>query len=161
MLALMYDMEGEETYSPAEASRVLGRSGRKITERRIRQMFQAGELEGERDEGGRRRIPRRVVNQLLAERREREQLREGPESDPEFPESLRELMERVAAALERERGRLEGRLELTEQTESTIREEPDRLIAELEAERAERRRLVERLEAEQRRSFWSRLFGGG
>jgi hypothetical protein len=46
-------MEGEETYSPAEAFKVLGRSGRKITERRIRQMLQAGELEGDRDEGGR------------------------------------------------------------------------------------------------------------
>jgi hypothetical protein len=46
-------------------------------------------------------------------------------------------------ALERERGRLEGCLEFTEQTESTLREERDRLIAELEAERAERRRLAE------------------
>ena len=67
---------------------------------------------------------------------------------------------------ERERGRLEGRLELTEQTESTLREERDRLIAaleveraELEAERTERRRLAERLEAEQRRGFWAKLFG--
>ena len=156
---MLAPMEGEETYSPAEASRVLGRSGRKISERRIRQMLQAGELEGARDEGGRWRIPRRVVNRLLTERREREQLRTEPESVLEIPESVRELMERVAA-LERERGRLEGRLELTEQTESTIRAERDRLIAELEAERAERRRLVERHEAEQRRGFWSRLFGG-
>lgn len=152
-------MTGEETYSPAEASRVLGRSGRKISERRIRQMLQAGELEGEQTEGGRWRIPRRVVNQLLAERREREQLRAEPESVPGTPESVRELMDRVAA-LERERGRLEGRLELTEQAESTTRAERDRLIAELEAERAERRRVAERLEAEQRRGFWSRLFGG-
>jgi septal ring factor EnvC (AmiA/AmiB activator) len=52
-------------------------------------------------------------------------------------------------------GELEG-----EQTESTIREERDRLVADLEAERAERRRLAEHLEAEQRRGFWSRLFGG-
>ena len=43
------------------------------------------------------------------------------------------------AALERERGRLEGHLELTEQTESTVHEERDRLIAELEAERAKGR----------------------
>jgi chromosome segregation ATPase len=150
---------GEETYSPVEASRVLSRSGRSISERRIRQMLQAGELEGEQAEGGRWRIPRRVVHRLLTERREREQLRTEPESLPGAPESVRELMDRVAA-LERERGRLEGRLELTEQTESTTRAERDRLIAELEAERAERRRLAERLEAEQRRGFWSRLFGG-
>jgi chromosome segregation ATPase len=150
---------GEETYSPVEASRVLSRSGRSISERRIRQMLQAGELEGEQTEGGRWRIPRRVVNRLLTERREREQLRTEPESGPGAPESVRELMGRVAA-LERERGRLEGRLELTEQTESTTRAERDRLIAELEAERAERRQLAERLEAEQRRGFWSRFFGG-
>ena len=150
---------GEETYSPVEASRVLSRSGRSISERRIRQMLQAGELEGEQTEGGRWRIPRRVVHRLLTERREREQLRTEPESLPGAPESVRELMDRVAA-LERERGRLEGRLELTEQTESTTRAERDRLIAELEAERAERRQLAERLEAEQRRGFWSRFFGG-
>jgi hypothetical protein len=55
---------------------------------------------------------------------------------------------------------LEGRLELTEQTESTIREERDRLLAELKAEKAERRRLAERLDAERRRGFWRRMFGG-
>lgn len=87
-------MEGEETYSPAEASRVLGRSGRKISERRIRQMLQAGELDGERGEHGRWRIPRRVVNRLLAERREREQLRAEPESGPEISQGVWELMDR-------------------------------------------------------------------
>ena len=51
-------------------------------------------------------------------------------------------------------------LELTEQTESTMQAERERLIAELEAERKERRRLAERLEAEQSKGFWSRLFGG-
>ncbi len=75
---------------------MLGRSGRKISERRIRQMLQAGELEGERDEAGRWRIPRRVVNRLLTERRERERLRERPQSGPEAPESVRELMESAA-----------------------------------------------------------------
>ncbi len=148
---------GEETYSPVEASRVLSRSGRSISERRIRQMLQAGELEGEQTEGGRWRIPRRVVHRLLTERRERGQLLEGAESAPGAPESVRELVDRVAA-LERERGRLEGRLELTEQTESTVREERDRLVAELEAERVERRRLQEQLE-ERKRGFWVRLFG--
>jgi excisionase family DNA binding protein len=149
----------EETYSPVEASRILSRGGRTLSERRIRQMLQGGELEGERDDGGRWRIPRRTVHRLLEDRRDHEQIREGPENAPGMPESVRELMDRVAA-LERERGRLEGRLELTETTESTMRAERERLIAELEAERAERRRLQERLEAEQSRGFWSRLFGG-
>ena len=48
-------MEGEDTYSPAEASRVLGLS---ISARRIRHMIQAREPEGEGDKGGRWRIPR-------------------------------------------------------------------------------------------------------
>ncbi len=39
-------------------------------------------------------------------------------------------------------------------------EEEAAVAAELEAKRAERRRLAERLEAEQRRGFWARLFGG-
>ena len=64
----------------------------------------------------------------------------------------------IGLLLERERGRLEGRLELTEQAESTTRAERDRLIAELEAERAERRRLQEQPE-ERKRGFWARLFG--
>ncbi len=41
-----------------------------------------------------------------------------------------------------------------------MRAERERLIAELEAERAERRRLQERLESEQEKGFWKRLFGG-
>lgn len=43
-------------------------------------------------------------------------------------------------------GRSEARAELTERAESTLREERDRLARELEEERAERRRLVDRLE---------------
>ena len=62
-------------------------------------------------------------------------------------------------ALERQLGRLEGRLELSERAESTIREERDRLLRELEEERAERRRLQEQLETERSRGFWKRLFG--
>ncbi len=159
MLRLMVGMLGEETYSPTEASRILSRGGRSLSERRIWQMLQGGELEGARDEGGRWRIPRRAVHQLLTERREREELRRESESLPGGPESVRELVARVEA-LARERGRLEARLELTERAESSLREERDRLAAELEREREERRRLAERLEAQQRRGFWSRLFGG-
>jgi len=147
---------GEDVYTPAEAERILARTGKPITERRIRQMLQAGELEGYRDGSGRWHVLQSEVHRLRDERpREQERL-------PGAPESGSELLE-VVRALEREIGRLEGRLELEEQTESTLREERDRLAAELEAERAERRRLAERLEAERdrpRRGFWSRLFGG-
>ena len=44
--------------------------GRKISERRIRQMLQAGELEGEQTETGRWKIPQSVVHALLEQRRE-------------------------------------------------------------------------------------------
>ncbi len=69
--------------------------------------------------------------------------------------------------MERELGRLEGRLELTERAESTIREERDRLLEEREREREraerleeERERLRGELEAERSKGFWRRLFGG-
>jgi predicted nucleic acid-binding Zn-ribbon protein len=62
--------------------------------------------------------------------------------------------------LQRELGRLEGRLELTERTESTLREERERLEQLLEEERGERRRLQEELDAERGKGFWQRLFGG-
>jgi hypothetical protein len=61
-------MEGEETCRPAEASRVLGLSGRKISERRILHMLQAREPKGKGNEGGRWRILRRAVHRLLTAR---------------------------------------------------------------------------------------------
>ena len=148
-------MEGEgarDVYKPSEAERILARTGKPITERRIRQMLQSGELEGYRDESGRWHVLQVEIHRL---RDERPRETERP---PGTPESGAELLE-VVRALEREVGRLEGRLELTETTESTLREQLDR-----ERERADRleeehRRLVERLEVEQRRGFWSRLFG--
>jgi hypothetical protein len=66
-----------------------------ISERRIRQMLQAGKLEREQTETGRWRIPQSVVHALLEQRREQEQLRGGPERPLEAPESVRELMTRV------------------------------------------------------------------
>jgi chromosome segregation ATPase len=148
----------EDVYTPTEAERILARTGKPITERRIRQMLQAEEIEGFRDEAGRWHVLQSEVIRLRDDRRN------APEDSPGASDSVSELLE-VVRALERERGRLEGRLELTEQAESTTREERDRLRAELETERAERRRLQERLDAQQqetqqRRGFWSRLFGG-
>lgn len=49
-------------------------------------------------------------------------------------------------------------MELTERTESTVPEDREWLVAELEAERAERQRLTERLEAEQQQGFWFHRF---
>ncbi len=76
-------------------------------------------------------------------------------------------MLRVVQDLQRELGRLEGRLELTAQAESTAREDLEREWARVDEERrradAERERAEElrrELEAERSRGFWARLFGG-
>jgi hypothetical protein len=66
----------------------------------------------------------------------------------------------VGLALQRELGRLEGRLELTERTESTLREDLERERSERREAQEEARRLREELEAERAKGFWSRLFGG-
>jgi excisionase family DNA binding protein len=141
------DDQGADYYTTGEAARVLG-----LTESRIRQMLLASELEGERDPTTERwRIPQHAVHARLETRRPRE--RSGPSL------SAAEWLERVEV-LQRELGRLEGRLQLTEQTDSTLREtlererqRADRLEEQLSAER-------EKLEAERSKGFWSRLFGG-
>jgi chromosome segregation ATPase len=150
-------MEGEELYSAKEAERILQRADKPLTESRIRQLLHAGELEGERDERGRWHVYRREVHRLLEERRD--PAREAAEEARESPKSAGAWVDRVA--LEQELRRLEGRLELTERAESTIREERDRLVKELEEVRAERRRLQEELENSRReRSWWRKLFRG-
>jgi hypothetical protein len=63
------------------------------------------------------------------------------------------------AALERELGRLKGRLELTERAESTLREQLDRERQRTELERQRAERLEAQLE-EARRPWWRRLLGG-
>jgi chromosome segregation ATPase len=150
-------MEGEELYSAKEAERILQRADKPLTESRIRQLLHAGELEGERDERGRWHVYRREVHRLLEERRD--PAREAAEEARESPKSAGAWVDSVA--LEQELRRLEGRLELTERAESTIREERDRLVKELEEVRAERRRLQEELENSRReRSWWRKLFRG-
>ncbi len=53
-----------ETYSTAEAARLLG-----MSEERVRQMVDEGQLPGERDEAGVLAIPQQAVNEVLARRR--------------------------------------------------------------------------------------------
>jgi excisionase family DNA binding protein len=144
----------EDTYTTGQAARIL-----KVTDRGVRKMIDRGELEAHQDERGRHLIPQRAVHAMLEERREAEVGERSPEETPRGTEEARELRERVEG-LQRELGRLEGRLELTERTESTMREERERLEQLLGEERAERRRLQEQLDAERSRGFWQRLFGG-
>ncbi len=62
-------------------------------------------------------------------------------------------------ALQRELGRLEGRLELTEVTESTLREALERERERADEERDRANRLEEELR-EARRPWWRRVFWG-
>jgi excisionase family DNA binding protein len=134
-----------ELYTVKEAAKVLG-----MTDRRVRALAQEGRIEGERTDAG-WKLFRYSVHSFRDERRERERPLEVRESGSL---SISEWLSRVEA-LQRELGRLEGRLELTERAESTVREGRDRLLRELEEERRQRqadvqRERVERLEAQER-----------
>ena len=148
-----------DTYSTAEAAKVL-----KVDQRTVRKMLDRGELEGEREDGGRRRPYQASVHALLEERR-RDGVSSVPQDGQEPSESVRELRSRVED-LSYRLGRSEARVELTEKAESTMADERRRLLEDLEREREERRqeraradRLEEELQKAQR-SWWRKMFGG-
>jgi excisionase family DNA binding protein len=127
-----------ELYTVQEAAKVLG-----VTDRRVRALAQEGRIEGERTEGG-WKLFRYSVHSFRDARRDRERPLEARGSDSL---STAEWLGRIEA-LQRELGRLEGRLELTERAESTVREERDRLLRALEEERRQRQADVQRERAE-------------
>jgi excisionase family DNA binding protein len=139
-------VEEGDHYTTAEAARIL-----RVSPQRIRQMLANGELEGAHDPVTERwRIPQHAVHARLEARGPREQ-RGSTLPASEYQNRLETLA--------RELGRLEGRLQLTEQAESTLREaldrereRADRLEEELRAEREE-------LQAERSKGFWKKLFG--
>jgi hypothetical protein len=139
--------EEEATYSAAQAAKVLG-----VSRRMVLNYVHEGTLEGFREmEGGAWKVFQRSVHAL----RDNRPATNRPREDAESPVEAREWSDRVEA-LARELGRLEGefraRQELTEITESTLREQLER-----ERERADR--LEGALEAERSKGFWARLFG--
>jgi len=145
----------EDSYTPAEAARVLG-----ISKRQVTNLLNALELEGAQEASGRWRVPRRAVHALLEERRKGGRppsRRSSTQRTPGGRVSPSEDRGRVEDLL-RQMGRLEGRLELEETARSTVE---DQLGRERDrADAAERR--AEQLEQElreSRRGFWSRLFG--
>jgi excisionase family DNA binding protein len=147
---LLYAME--ETYTVDEAARIL-----KLTPGRIRQMLRAGELEGISPEAsGERgwRIPMHAVHDrdrpARVERASLERPLGGSVSPAEASQIVRDL--------ERQLGRLEGRLELTEQASSTIKEERDRLLAERDRERLRAEKLQAELDRA-RQPWWRKIFG--
>lgn len=131
---------GDDYYSPAQAARVL-----RVTATRVRQLLQAGELEGERDGAGHWSIPARAVVDRL-DRLRRERLLEATGYDPV---SVREAQERVEA-LQRELGRLEGRLESEEKARRSLEAARALLAKRLERERLRR----EEVEQERDKLLW-------
>lgn len=136
----------EDTYTPVEAAKVL-----RLTKRRIIQLITEGELDGDKDDSGRWRIPQRAVHDRLDDRPPRGEATESREVAPERTRTL----EAEVADLNYRLGRAEARAELTEQTESTLLEQLER-----ERERADRLEEDLRMERGRSRGFWRRLFGG-
>ncbi len=139
---------GEETYGTSEAAKIL-----RLSSRRVTQLLERGELEGRKDGAGRWRVSQRAVHAMLPSRPPRD----SPHRPPQGPSEAAELRSRVED-LQRELGRLEGRLEITEVAESSTRQERERLIADLERERERAARLEAEL-AEARRPWHRRWFG--
>ena len=131
----------EETYTVQGAARIL-----RITERTVRRRLQRGLLEGTRDPAsGRWRIAARSVTAAMPDR--------PPKASQEFADTAEEVVELRARVedLQRELGRLEGRLEITEVAESTLRQQ-------LVRERGRADRLEDELKVA-RRPWWRRIFG--
>jgi hypothetical protein len=142
-------MDRDEYYGVSEAAKVLGKG-----ERWVRQLASNGVIEGKRTEAG-WQLLRRSVHEF----RDSRPTSGVPLEAAEWPPEAREALSKVEA-LQRELGRLEGRLQITEVAESTLKEslERERERADRLEERAEQ--LRGELEAERSKGFWARLFGG-
>jgi regulator of replication initiation timing len=148
-----------------------------VTPRTVRRLIDRGELEGRKVREGIVEAWEVSIDSLYALRDKRVaegQVRgnvrrtsgQGHYTADITSDHVRDLTDRIIR-LSSEVGELRGRLELTVRAESTLQEERDRLVRDLEREREERReareealRLREELEAERSKGFWRRLFGG-
>jgi hypothetical protein len=149
------DQDRGETYSPIEAGRVLG-----VSSERIRQLVEAGEIEGEK-RSGRWHVFRVSVHHQLEQRgspRARRSRQRSPHSGEDAAREALELHARVED-LQYQLGRSEARTELTERAESTVREALERERERADRLEAEARQLREAALEASRRGFWSRLFG--
>jgi excisionase family DNA binding protein len=150
------DQDRGETYTPLEAGRVLG-----VSDERIRQLVEAGEIEGEK-RGGRWHVFTWSVHHQLerrgSPRARRSRERSPHESGEDAAREAAELRARVED-LSYRLGRSEARAELTERAESTVREALERERERADRLEAEARQLREAALEASRRGFWARLFG--
>jgi chromosome segregation ATPase len=150
-------VDGEE-YTTQEAARIL-----ETTERTIRRRLERGELEGRRDPtSGRWWVSARAVTDAMEDQPPKGSASLEP---PDATSEVAYLRARIEG-LQRQLGRLEGHLELAQQTESTLREDLERerrqRLEEVQRERDERleaQKTAEALERdrirlERERFFW-------
>lgn len=142
----------KDTYTTREVAKIL-----RVADRTVRNMCDRGELACEREESGTWRVAQHSVHAKLEELRE-EGAVDSPQEPLEDSERLREL-EAEVRDLSYRLGRSEARVELTEKAESTRREERERLLADLDRERARADRLERELNEKRSKSLWQRVFG--
>jgi hypothetical protein len=152
-----------------------------VSPRTIRRFIERGDLEGQLEEEGITKAWMVSIDSLHALRDRRKA--EGHDrleaadvsavvdkAEDTLADVLRDLAGRLEARIA-EATELRTRLEITERAESSLREERERLLADIERERSEResdrqraedelQRLRAELEAESSKGFWRRLFGG-
>jgi helix-turn-helix protein len=181
--------EGQDRRTPADsaaggsgwittdvAAKALG-----VSPRTIRRFIDRGDLEGKLEEEGITRAWMVSIDSLHALRDQRKSEGHDRHESAEVSATVDKPEDTLADVLRDLAGRLEARiaeatelrtrLEITEQAESSLREERERLLADIERERSERdlerqraeeelQRLRTELEAERSKGFWARLFGG-
>ncbi len=152
-----------------------------VSPRTIRRFIDRGDLEGRLEEDGITKAWMVSIDSLHAlrdrrkaeghDRRESSEMSVAVDSaEDTLADVLRDLAGRLETRIA-EATELRTRLEITERAESSLREERERLLADLERERTERdherqrvdeelQRLRAELEAERSKGFWSRLFRG-
>jgi hypothetical protein len=141
----------------AAAAKALG-----VSPRTVRLYIERGELDGILDTGTDKRIWLVSIDSLNTLRAKRGTAGIVPDESPEIAESVPDVMHDLAVRLENraaEAAELCTRLELTEQTQSTIQEERNRLAESLRQAEEQAETLRKELEAERSKGFWQRLFG--
>lgn len=141
----------------------------RVSPRTVRDYIRSGDLEAKSEGKG-------VIKRWLVSIDAVQALRDKRSAAGEMPRERRDntvgdliaaanavdIGELVAALreLEHRLGRAEARAELTERTESSLREDLAREREERQEAREEAERLRAELEAERSKGFWKRLFGG-
>jgi septal ring factor EnvC (AmiA/AmiB activator) len=137
-------MDRDMYYSVPEAARIL-----QVSPTRIRQLIQSGAIEAEKQSGEWAVL--KPSFHAFYESYEPRALKAAVR-----PTDLRDIIER-AERLQRELGRLEGKIELTDTTESTLREQLEREQQRADKYEAQLQEIRQELE-EARRPWWRKMF---